>query len=394
MFSVLCSLFFFAGTPRANRPSPMLLDLISAAYAALRVTLAIGVLRLPQPSSRGRPFVSIVVASHNDAPKLAVLLDDLAAQEYAGYEIIVVDDRSSDGTGELLAERKRRDPRLRALRVDRVSAHNGPKINALALGTSAARGELLLLTDADCRVPPTWVATMVACFEPDIGAVIGLTELLAPNGTLFERLQGFDYFAMMALAAGAASLGQPIGAGGANLAYRRAALDAAGGFASLPPGVTADDMPMVEQVCTRTGWRVAFCTSPAGHAASDAEPTWRRLISQRARWMNGGGDVLRRNSALLATGTILGLHNSLLFCFPLLLKRRATREALLRMVAVRLLADLLHLGATSARIGNARRLWLLPLWVLTQAPYAMLLPLLGMGQKVRQRAHERHKQNQ
>jgi hypothetical protein len=111
------------------------------------------------------------------------------------------------------------------------------------------------------------------------------------------------------------------------------------------------------------------------------------------RWFSGGGEVLHRNGALLATGTILALHNSLLFCFPLLLKRRSTREALLRMLLVRLLADLVHFGATSARVGNLRRLWLLPLWILTQAPYAMLLPLLGMGQKIRQRAHNRHEQN-
>jgi len=371
----------------------MLLDLVSAAYAALRVTLTIGVLRLPKPSSPGRPRVSIVVASHNDSASLALLLDDLEAQDYEDYEIVVVDDRSTDRTTELLAQRQHKTPRLRALRVDRVGERDGPKIDALAAGTRAARGELLLLTDADCRVPPTWVSTIVACFEPDVGAVIGLTELVAPNGTLFERLQSFDYFAMMALAAGAASLGQPIGAGGANLAYRRAALEQAGGFESLPPDVTADDMPMIEQVRTRTEWRVAFCPSPAGHASSFAEPTLRRLMSQRVRWFSSGGEVLHRNSALLVTGTILALHNSLLFCFPLLLKRRSTREALLRMLLVRLLADLVHFGATSARVGNLRRLWLLPLWILTQAPYAMLLPLLGMGQKVRQRAHKRHKQN-
>lgn len=356
----------------------MLLDLVSAAYVALRITLTIGVLRLGKPCNAGRPFVSIVVASHDDGAGLALLLDDLELQDYDDYEIVVVDDRSTDGTAELLAERKQHNARLRSLRVGPVAAHNGPKINALVVGTQAARGELVLLTDADCRVPSTWVSTMVACFDPDVGVVIGLTELLAPNDTLFEHLQGFDYFAMMALAAGATSLGRPIGAGGANLAYRRTALDQAGGFQSLPAGVTADDMPMIEQVRALKRWRVAFCTSPAGHASSNAEPTVRRLLRQRIRWMGGGGEVLHRNVALLATGSILGLYNSLLFCAPLLLRRRSNREALLRMLAVGLLADLVHFGATSARIGRPQRLWLLPLWGLLQAPYAMSLPLLGL----------------
>ncbi|HEX6291383.1 MAG TPA: glycosyltransferase [Herpetosiphonaceae bacterium] len=352
----------------------MLLQCVTACYLALRTVLTYGLLRRPARTT-ARPSVSIVVAARDEAATLPRLLDALLRQSYADYEVIVVDDRSTDATPDVLRERQARDPRLQVVTVSEVPEDRTPKIHALSQGIARARGAVLLLTDADCRVPPTWVAGMAACFTRDVGAVLGYVELHAPNGTLLEQLQALDYFSMMATMAGATNLDHPVGAAGANLAYRRAAYDQAGGFEQMLPGAVADDMVLLQHVLDRTVWRVAFCDDPGTFVSTTAEPTLRQALDQRVRWMAGGQEVLRHNPALLATSLLIGLLNGLLLSFPILLARRDLRRALAQALLGRALGDAVHLGVAAARFRRWDLLRYLPLWIVLQVPYTVLLPV-------------------
>ena len=116
----------------------------------VRGNRSIGLLRdvsdaLPDPA----PRVSIVVAARDEERNLGVALDSLLAQDYADYEVIVVDDRSADATPAILAQRAARNPRLRVLRVDELPAGWLGKNHALEHGASAATGAILIFTDAD-----------------------------------------------------------------------------------------------------------------------------------------------------------------------------------------------------------------------------------------------------
>jgi cellulose synthase/poly-beta-1,6-N-acetylglucosamine synthase-like glycosyltransferase len=355
----------------------MVLQLVTACYVALRVVLTYGLFQRPRRSA-AQPGVSIVVAARNEAATLPRLLKALLNQRYPDYEVIIVDDRSTDATPEILREWQARDRRLKVVTVTDLPQERTPKINALIQGIAQARGELLLFTDADCVVPPTWAAGMAACFTPDVGGVLGYVELYAANGRLFEQLQALDYFSMMATMAGAANLDHPLGAAGANLAYRRAAYEQAGGFEGMPPGVVGDDMVLLQQVLDRTGWRVVFCDDPGAFIATAAEPTLRQAFDQRVRWMAGGQEILRHNPALLATSTLIGMINGLLLSFPCFLTRRGLRRALVQAIVGRVVADTIHLGTAAARFKQWRLLRYLPLWMLLQAPYSLLVPLYSM----------------
>ena len=252
---------------------------------------------------------------------------------------------------------------------------------ALAAASAVANGDLLALTDADCAVPPTWLAGMAACFGPDVGVVTGYVGLRAAGKTLQEHLQALDYFAMMALTAGATKLGRPIGAAGANIAYRRAAYDAAGGFAGLPHGAIADDMLLLQRVVDHTGWRAVFCDDPQAFIYTDAEPTLGLLQQQRLRWMAGGHEVLRHNPTLLTVSSLIGTFNGMLIGFPLFLVRRDLRRALLYAVLGRALADALHLGIAAVRFRCLPQLRFLPLWSILQIPYTLLLPLYALRRR-------------
>jgi poly-beta-1,6-N-acetyl-D-glucosamine synthase len=355
----------------------MLLRIIAVCYALLRCVLAFGLLRR-KPRSDSRPSVSVIVAARNEAAALPRMLECVLGQTYRDYEVIVVDDRSTDETAEVVAQWQARDDRLRLVRLTDVPPDRAPKMHALAQGVKHSRGELLLFTDADCEVPRTWIEGIVSFLESDVGAIIGYVGLRAANGTLMEHVQAFDYFAMMATTAGATGWGQPLGAGGANLAYRRAAYDQAGGFEAMPPGAVADDMLLLQRVIDRTGWRVAFCDDQRAFITTDAEPTLKRLLQQRVRWIAGGGDVIQDNPALLATGVIIGTFNGMLLGAPWFWQQPHLRRALLQALALRALADALHFGVAAARFHRPDLLLYLPLWSVIQIPYTQVLPMLSL----------------
>ncbi len=353
----------------------MLLRVVAIWYTLLRIWLVLGMLRR-QKRSTEQPKVSVIVAPRNEGDVLPQLLEALRNQTYPRYETIVVDDRSTDHTSELLSRWQAQDSRLRSLAISDTSEQVSPKIYALAQGAKIARGDVLLFTDADCHVPPTWIEGMTAYFAPDIGAVLGYVELFAAHGTLLEQIQVFDYFAMMATLAGATKLGRPIGATGANMAYRRAAYEQAGGFEGLSAKV-GEDMGLIQHVIERTPWRVAFCDDQHAFICSPAEATVARLVNQRARWMKGGNTVLLRNAPLLMVSMSIGVFNGILTFFPVLLSRDL-RRALGEALALRLSADLFHFGLAAWRFKRMGLLRFFLPWLLVHIPATLFQPLLGL----------------
>jgi hypothetical protein len=120
------------------------------------------------PATQG-PLVSVVVPARNEELRLGPLLDSLRLQSYAALEVIVVDDRSSDGTAALVEAHLAGDPRLRLLRNVEPPPGWVGKTWAAHQGSQQARGEILLFIDADVRLHPDCVARAVtAAAEADL----------------------------------------------------------------------------------------------------------------------------------------------------------------------------------------------------------------------------------
>ena len=95
------------------------------------------------------PFVSVVVAARNEERHIAAAIQSLLEIEYDPWELLVIDDRSTDKTSEILADLQRLDPRLRVQRIERLPEGWLGKNHALDVGIRQSKGELVLLTDAD-----------------------------------------------------------------------------------------------------------------------------------------------------------------------------------------------------------------------------------------------------
>ncbi len=133
------------------------------------------------------PFVSILIPARNEEVNIAACLDSLLELDYPNYEIIAVDDRSGDGTLSILESYQKKDPRVRALHLDKSSEGWSGKNYALHRGVELARGEWFLFTDADTfHYPESLRIGLGHALENRVGFLTLLSRL--DCRTFFEKL--------------------------------------------------------------------------------------------------------------------------------------------------------------------------------------------------------------
>jgi chlorobactene glucosyltransferase len=194
-------------------------------------------------SRQGHPRVSIVVPARNEERSIAAAVSSHLSQDYPNFEVIVVDDRSTDSTAEILASLASSHPTLRVL--DCPDPSNGwlGKPHALAFGSGAASGDLLLIADADVLYDPRTLGEAVSLLDQRRLDFIGLLPRLEASGFWEKVLMPYliaTYFSGSGLLA---NLERPrwlaLG-GGAGILLRRAVYDSIGGHAALKDSVVDD----------------------------------------------------------------------------------------------------------------------------------------------------------
>jgi hypothetical protein len=222
---------------------------------------------LPDGLGRELPAVAAVVPCRDEAGAVEAAIRSLLAQDLPGLEVIAVDDRSTDGTGEILDRLAAEDPRLAVVHVDALPAGWLGKTHACELGGRRARGAWLLFTDADVVFAPGALRRAIAWAEARrLGHVVALPRLVAPGFaerafvTCFALFMSSVFRVFELSRAGTRGY---VGVGAMNL-VRRSAWEAVGGHRRLALEV-ADDAKLglllrrsgVPQAAIDSGGRVA-----------------------------------------------------------------------------------------------------------------------------------------
>ena len=238
-------------------------------------------------------LVSVVVAARDEAEHIASCLRTLLAQDYPQdrYEIIVVDDGSTDGTGHIVREFSGETASVRLLRTE----GSGSKKAALSLGIAEARGEVILTTDADCQVAPGWIRGMVLHFDDGVGMVIGFSQIGSPSEIKGWR-QGYeavDFTCLMACIWGSASWGHPMAASGQNLAFLREAFFAVDGYKKIMHRASGDDVLLMQAMRRSGRWSIVFASQPETFVRHPVAASWGGLFGQRSRWASNAPVLAR-----------------------------------------------------------------------------------------------------
>lgn len=246
------------------------------------------------------PFVSILVPVFNEEKVVADSIKSLLNLNYPNYEIIVINDGSSDRTKEvaetLVGYQK---GKFSDVKVSLINKPNGGKAKALNAGIKLSKAEIVLCMDGDSQLSPDSVKLAVRHFSNrEIGAVAGNVKVLN-RGKLFTDLQALEYIEGLNMARSAQSyvrlvniIPGPIGF------FRKKAIEEAGFYSS---DTFAEDADLTLKILAN-GWKIYY--EPNSISYTEAPTKLQQLLKQRYRWTRGILQSIRKHRKLMVNPSI------------------------------------------------------------------------------------------
>lgn len=328
----------------------------------------------PLPPGPPEP-VSVIICARNEEKNLRRNLPYFLAQDYPEYEVIVVNDNSFDKTFDVLLDFQKKSPILRLIDV-KVDTRG--KKAALSKGIKAAKFEILLLSDADCRpASPQWLNFMQAFIRDRAQIGLGYSPYFRGKGILnaFIRFET-TYSAIQYLSF--ALMGLPYMGVGRNLCYRKSLFRGSGGFDSHAHIASGDDDLFINQVATRDNTRVIL--SPQAFVFSEPKSSWRGYYRQKSRHLTTG--TRYRLVHQLALGLLSASHFGHYACgFALILYHSLELTVLLNYLARIGVASALYILIMRKLHDTSLIRWVPALDVLYAFSYLVFAPALFLKSK-------------
>ena len=226
--------------------------------------------------------VSVIVCAKNEAENVKELVPFLLNQNYHDYEIVLIDDASSDETLELFEEFERQSNKIKLVKVQNNEAFWGNKKYALTLGIKAARKPYLLFIEADCMPSSeNWIAEMTSNFADKKSIVLGYGKYAKIKGSFLNKLIRFEtmltaiqYFAW-------AKVGHAYMGVGRNLAYTKDEFFRVNGFIEHMSVRSGDDDLFVNQAATKRN--TVVCYTPESFTVSEPKKSYKDWFRQKRR---------------------------------------------------------------------------------------------------------------
>lgn len=237
------------------------------------------------------PPISIIVPAYNEAEVIEGALASLAGLDYPVFEVLVVDDGSTDQTLRLAAEWEGTHGNAE-IRV--ITKRNGGKATALNTGIALSKHPFLFCMDADSRLEPSTLKQAMRQLEdPSVGAVAGNVKVSNRKG-IITNLQALEYIEGLNLprraqgfVAAVNIVPGPVGL------FRREALEEVGGYDT---DTFAEDADLTLKLVA-AGWKVVY--EDTAVAWTEAPENWLDLVQQRYRWTRGILQSLKKRKSLL-----------------------------------------------------------------------------------------------
>jgi poly-beta-1,6 N-acetyl-D-glucosamine synthase len=245
----------------------------------------------PRPEFRedaGLPMVTLVVPAFNEGLVIQPALRSLLQLDYPNYEIVVIDDGSTDDTYEkaMVVAKESREIRVRV-----ITKRNGGKAEALNTGMSVARGEFILNMDGDSKLTSNTLRACIRHFDnPRVGAVAGNVKVLNREN-IWSNIQALEYVEGLAMARKAQSFMRVVNIIPGPLGmFRKSVLQQVGGY---DHDTFAEDCDLTLKILMR-GWHIAY--EPTAIAWVETPSRLLDLLKQRYRWTRGILQATRKHS--------------------------------------------------------------------------------------------------
>jgi len=357
---------------------------ISAIYFFIIILVNIGIFRLKRfvrLADLPMTTVSIIIPARNEEENIDHCLRDLERQDYPPglVEVVVVNDHSTDLTEERVSGFAQSHPsmNLRLILIGATGNDQAFKKRSIWSGVDASSGDLIITTDADTRLNPGWISSIIDFYERQHPKMIIGPVVFHEETSFFERLQSMEFFGLMAATAGSCNMGFPLMCNGANLAFeRKAYLETRDSEDDLryPSG---DDLFLMMKIRKKYGAKsVKYLFAEEAIVSTKAKKTLREFFSQRLRWVSKNRGYTDRIvmavailtyffNFLLMTTLVAGIFSLRLLFFSLFL------------LGIKMILELPAVCRIMALSGKTNLWYLYPVTQVLNLIYVSLVGLLG-----------------
>lgn len=228
-------------------------------------------------------YLSVIIPARNEEDNIRSLLNALSQQTYPkdSFEIIVVDDFSTDLTAEI----------VRSFSLDNllliqpaVSPALSSKKKSIEAGIEKAKGELIITTDADCISTKNWLETINHFYAKHDAAFIAAPVKFSHNDSLLQLFQSLDFLTLQGVTAASVAANFHTMCNGANLAYKKKAFENVNGFHGIDKVATGDDMLLMHKIWKQYPGKTLYLKNKEAIVTSQPMLSWKDFFMQRKRW--------------------------------------------------------------------------------------------------------------
>ncbi len=230
--------------------------------------------------------ISVIIVVRNEEKNIGSLLHDLSQQTHTDFEVIIIDDHSTDNTKKTIASIVKNsiiNIRYFTLnyQIDRLCT---PKKAAIRQGIFQAAGEIIVTTDGDCRVKKKWLQNIHDYFQQYEAKLVSGPVVFMKEKNTFEKMQSIEFAALIATGAASIYLNKPNMCNGANLAYTKEVFEQVDGFQGNTKIASGDDEFFMHKVALRFPTQVHFLKNQENIVATYAQEKALDFFHQRKRW--------------------------------------------------------------------------------------------------------------
>jgi len=301
-------------------------------YAVYPLYLLVGIKKLIYNKNRSMSLapVSVIVSAKNEEHHISSCLDALIKQSYPKdhYEIIVIDDASTDQTASIIQKYAGKYSFIKLLR-SHDKGFKSSKKSALFAGVREASGEYLFFTDADCQPPENWLKSMFCYFDEHTGLVAGFSPQTS-HSSLWSNVLFADSLAAACVAAGSIGWQHGVTCTGRNVAVRRTALNDIGVYENFPDSLSGDDDFLLQLIAKHPDWKVNYSTLPESVVPASGPSNVQSFMRQKQRHFSAGHyfscnvkcayGIYHTVNVLIWLLALGGIFFSWIFMLPLVLK--------------------------------------------------------------------------
>jgi len=295
---------------------------LTGLYLLVLIYLIKGWSNLKRPKLDAVDFktkVTVLIAARNEEEKIALTINDILAQDFPKHlmEVIIVDDHSTDRTADII--RSYAPQGIKLLQLNEDKPLNSYKKKAIAEAISQSTGELMVATDADCRMGPQWLSSIINYYETRNPVMISSPVTYFEEKSLFENLQTLEFGYLVAMGASFIGNNKASTCNGANFAYRKDVFYEVGGFKGIDELASGDDELLLQKVAEKYADKIAFLKLPEAIVYTHAKANLKEFLNQRRRWASKSTKYKDKKIVALAVGiwlfNVLILVNAILSFF-------------------------------------------------------------------------------